>query len=567
MEQDKAVTHCPTEKIALVVDDGPVERLAGQAMLEKLGFAVTTVASGEDALDLLDDHAVDLVLCDISMSGMNGLALLDAARRWPQPPLFIMSTSHDDAEHAIASMRKGASAYLIKPLRFDALRAAVHDAMAGRSTQRAVLDSSKSRAPHDALTGLINKTGFAQLLTERLQETSPDASCGALLLIKIVGLNHINHSYGRTEGNKVLQFTAQRLSSLVRANDLLGRVGGDQFAIHFHDLDHGQIHDRTVDLVESIEATRMPLAGEASTLTVVAGGACAYGAMEMEDLHNRADFALHLARDRSRTRIHVYSEADEVHKRALSHQLNTVALVRTILRTSPRLTMHYQPIADLRSGKVLHYEALLRLCDDNGRPCNTGELVKTCEVFGLMSQLDRAVIRTTLSDVAGLPANAGIAINLSGKSIGDPDLLRFIQAEIARLTIDPGRIVFELTETAAFCNLDEVRHFVRSIKDLGCRFALDDFGVGFSSFYYIKELDFDYLKLDGSFVAKLPHSPNDQAFVRAIVEISRVFGLTVIAEWVEDGETAEMLQTFGVSLGQGYYFGRPAPLATAASAG
>ena len=120
--------------------------------------------------------------------------------------------------------------------------------------------------------------------------------------------------------------------------------------------------------------------------------------------------------------------------------------------------------------------------------------------------------------------------------------------------------IFELTETAAFDNLDEVRQFVTRIKHLGCRFALDDFGVGFSSFYYIKELAFDYLKLDGSFIAKLPTSPNDQVFVRAMVEISRVFRLHVIAEWVEDRETAELLHTFGVEFGQGYYFGRPAAL-------
>jgi EAL domain-containing protein (putative c-di-GMP-specific phosphodiesterase class I) len=129
------------------------------------------------------------------------------------------------------------------------------------------------------------------------------------------------------------------------------------------------------------------------------------------------------------------------------------------------------------------------------------------------------------------------------------------------LNIDPSRIIFELTETAAFYNLDEVRHFVSRIKGLGCRFALDDFGVGFSSFYYIKELDFDYLKLDGSFIKNLPKNLNDQVFVRAMVEISRVFDLMVIAEWVEDKETEEMLREFSVSYGQGYYFGKPMPLA------
>ncbi|HJV80031.1 putative bifunctional diguanylate cyclase/phosphodiesterase [Noviherbaspirillum sp.] len=556
---DSAVNKL-SAKSALVVDDGPVERMAGKSMLEKLGFSVITAASGEEALRLLEDQPADLVLCDISMPGIGGMGLLEATRGRPQPPLFIMSTSHDDAEHAVASLRNGAYGYLTKPLRFDTLRATVVDAIAKYEEQKSASVNEMALAHHDTLTGLMNKAGFSQRLTDRLRDMPDGTSAGALLLLKIVGLNHINHSYGRNEGNKALQLSARILSRLVRSSDLLARFGGDMFAIHFDAIDHGQVEQRILNVAETVESTKMPLAGEVLTLTVVAGGACAYGMMEMEDLLNRADFALHLARDRSRNRIHLYSEADDVHKRELSHQLNTVAVVRAALRDTQRIAMHYQPIINLDTGAVSHYEALLRLMDDNGTPCNTGELVKTCEVFGLIGELDRAVVKATLRDVARVPANAGIAINLSGKSIGDPDLLHLIETRIKSLEIDPSRIIFELTETAAFYNLEEVRHFVRRIKSLGCRFALDDFGVGFSSFYYIKELDFDYLKLDGSFIAKLPHSPNDQVFVRAMVEISRVFGMDVIAEWVEDQETADILRGFGVALGQGYHFGKPALL-------
>jgi EAL domain-containing protein (putative c-di-GMP-specific phosphodiesterase class I) len=303
------------------------------------------------------------------------------------------------------------------------------------------------------------------------------------------------------------------------------------------------------------------LAGEAFSLSLMAGGACAEPGIDVEDLLNRADFALHLAREHNRNRIHIYSGADEVHKRELSEQLNTLAIVRAALDDPSRIAMHYQPVINLANGEISHYEALLRLLNEEGKPCNTGELVKTCEVFGLIGRLDLAVIDACLANMERLPDSAVVAINLSGKSIGDPHLLQFIEGRIEALEIDPARIIFELTETAAFYNIGEVRHFVQRIKSLGCRFALDDFGVGFSSFYYIKELDFDFLKLDGSFIAKLPHNPQDQVFVRAMVEISKVFDLTVIAEWVEDKETAEMLREFGVALGQGYYFGKPAPLA------
>lgn len=176
----------------------------------------------------------------------------------------------------------------------------------------------------------------------------------------------------------------------------------------------------------------------------------------------------------------------------------------------------------------------------------------------MIRRLDQAIIELCLEDLKHMPEEASVAINLSGKSIGDPDLLHFIETQIRFAGIDPRRLIFELTETAAFYNIGDVRHFVQKIKSLGCRFALDDFGVGFSSFYYIKELDFDYLKLDGSFIVKLTKNTHDQVFVRAMVEISKVFGLTVIAEWVEDEETVSMLRDLGVTMGQGYLFGKPA---------
>jgi diguanylate cyclase (GGDEF)-like protein len=492
---------------------------------------------------------------------MGGLELLDTARTGPQPPLFIMSTNHDDAEHALASMRRGAYGYLIKPLRFEHLRETVTQVMTKYRTDRDLALEAEKLAQLDPMTGLINKGEFLRRLSNRLQTTRSGADCGALILVKINGLNHINHSYGRIAGNKVLQFAATSLAKLIRPSDVLSRFGGDLFAIYLGGVARTQAEERTQGLMTEMEAAKMVLAGEAFSFNLIVGGACAHPAIEVEDLLNRADFSLHLAREHSRNRIHIYSGADEHHKRELAHQLNTLALVRAALDDHSRMTMYYQPIIDLNTGRVSHHEGLLRLLDENGKPCNTGELVKTCEVFGLIGRLDRAVVESCLESVAQLPEGTGIAINLSGKSIGDPELLQFIEARIKSLAIDTSRLIFELTETAAFYNLGEVRHFVQRIKSLGCRFALDDFGVGFSSFYYIKELDFDYLKLDGSFIAKLPHNLHDQVFVRAMVEISKVFGLRIIAEWVEDRETAEMLRNFGVAMGQGYYFGKPVPLA------
>ncbi|HXA46006.1 MAG TPA: EAL domain-containing protein [Burkholderiaceae bacterium] len=554
------LTRSVSARNALVVDDGPVERLAGKSMLEKLGFDVTPAASGEEALDLLSESTYDLILCDISMPGMGGLELLDATRTHQPPQLFIMSTTHNDADHVVASLRRGAYGYLTKPLSFESLRMTVNEALAKYADQQSSAMQAEQVARQDALTELINKDEFTRQLKQRLHASSTSPDCGAMLLVKIPGLSHINQSYGRINGDKILQFAAATLKELVRHTDLLARFSGDVFAIFLDGVAHDMVEQRSAAITERLESVKTVVDGDAINLTVVVGGARVHASMEVADLLNRADFALHLARERSRNRIKIYSDADEIHKAELSAQLNTLALVHAVLENPSRLVMHYQPIVHLTDGKVSHYEALLRLTDENGKLCNAGELVKTCEVFGLVGRLDHAVVKACLESVHKLPSDAGVAINLSGKSIGDLHLLSFIETQISRMRIDPSRLIFELTETAAFYNLDEVRYFVSRIKNLGCRFALDDFGVGFSSFYYIKELEFDYLKIDGSFIANLPRNRNDQVFVRAMVEISRVFGLHVIAEWVEDRETADLLREYGVDYGQGYHFGMPGPL-------
>jgi len=552
--------HSVLAKNALVVDDGPVERLTGKSMLEKMGFAVTPAASGEEALHLLAESNFDLVLCDISMPGMDGLELLDATRAHEPPQLFIMSTTHNDADHVMASLRRGAYGYLTKPLSFAALRRTVNEALEKYAGEQNFASRAGQIAGRDTLTGLIDKDEFLRQIKGRVDAASTHHNCGAMLLVKIRRLNHINQAYGRVNGDKILRFAAATLTELVRQSDLLAHFSGDVFAIYLDGVAHDQVEQRSSAISERLESVKTVLNGDAINLTVVVGGACLHPSMEVEDLLNRADFAMHLARERNRSGVKIYSDADEVHKAELSNQLNTLSLVHAALDDPTKLTMHYQPIVILGDGRVSHYEALLRLADEDGKPCNTGELVKTCEVFGLIGRLDYAVVDACFAEMHKLPEGAGVAINLSGKSIGDLALLRFIETQIAHWQIDPARLIFELTETAAFFNLDEVRHFVSRIKSLGCRFALDDFGVGFSSFYYIKELEFDYLKLDGSFIANLPRNRNDQVFVRAMVEISKVFGMHVIAEWVEDCETADLLREYGVTYGQGYYFGKPAAL-------
>jgi EAL domain-containing protein (putative c-di-GMP-specific phosphodiesterase class I) len=199
---------------------------------------------------------------------------------------------------------------------------------------------------------------------------------------------------------------------------------------------------------------------------------------------------------------------------------------------------------------------------DDGETIAPGAFIDTAERFGLIGEIDRWVVKRAIHLLADERHDdqALLEVNLSGKSVGDRELPELIEREIELTGIDPSRLVFEITETAAIANMDQARAFAERLTRLGCRFALDDFGAGFSSFYYLKHLPLDYLKIDGDFIRTLTTSPTDQLVVKSMVDIARGMGMKTIAEFVEDAETAETLREMGVDYSQGYYHGRPQPV-------
>jgi EAL domain-containing protein (putative c-di-GMP-specific phosphodiesterase class I) len=197
----------------------------------------------------------------------------------------------------------------------------------------------------------------------------------------------------------------------------------------------------------------------------------------------------------------------------------------------------------------------------DGEVIAPAEFIETAEHFGLIVELDRWVIRAAIQQLAADEDGAYcLELNLSGRSLGDPGLPELIEGELAATGADPGRLVFEITETAAIANIDHARAFAERLRRLGCSFALDDFGAGFSSFYYLKHLPLDYVKIDGDFIRNLAGSVTDQLVVKSIVEIARAMGIKTVAECVENAETVELLRARGVDYSQGYHHGRPEPM-------
>ncbi len=220
------------------------------------------------------------------------------------------------------------------------------------------------------------------------------------------------------------------------------------------------------------------------------------------------------------------------------------------------LVLHYQPIVSLRSGVPSHYEALVRLADDpGGRLVAPSHFLGAAERYGLIFELDRLVLRKAIGDLRGNEER--VAVNLSALSTTDPGMLSYIAAELRRCAVDPGRLVVEITETAAISDMRRAREFCNEVRALGCAVALDDIGAGFGSFYYLKHLPFDYLKIDGHFVRSLPRSLNDQLVVQALVGVARGLGKQTVAEFVGDGATVALLREYGVDHAQGFALGRP----------
>ena len=545
----------------LVVDDSPIELLMTKTLLERLGFSPLTASNGADALSLIREHSPHIVISDITMPGMSGLELLEATRHFVQPPIFIMATGLDDAEHAVASLQHGAYGYLTKPLKEAQLRQAIQEATHTRQQELSAQQEREILSKSDPLTGLLNKDAFMRNLAEYARSLRKNDNPLAFFFVNLDGLRYVNNTYGQHEGDRVLQHVAHILKQSVRPTDIVARYGGDVFAIALTGIDPDYVGIKAQAISNNIEQAKVILSNREHSLTVTIGVALGFPLMETEKLVNNADLALLLAKEKGRNQTYCYHEEDETHRREFGALFINLEILKQALKER-RFSMHYQPIVHLQEGDPHHYEALIRLRDESGNVLPPDVFIKVAEKFGLATKIDCMVVTACIQKLDELAREgnpAGLSINLSGKSVGNSELLALIKNELTRTGVDPSRVMFEITETAAFHNLELVQEFVRETKQLGCRFALDDFGVGFSSFYYIKQLDIDYLKIDGSFIRNLLDSANDRVFVQAMVEISRVYGMKVIAEWVENSEITSLLIELGVDYGQGYHFGKPSP--------
>ncbi len=425
-------------------------------------------------------------------------------------------------------------------------------------------------ADHDALTGLVNRPRFAREVAHQIAYVRRYGGGGAVLMIDLDDFKYVNDTLGHNVGDEVITAVARILQDRLRETDLLARLGGDEFAVLVPRATEAEARVVASGLLEAVRESQVLVGVEGRPQVTVSVGLAPFDAereVTADDLLIDADVAMYEAKNEGRDRLALATSEQQVRMEA---RLSGAERIRRSLDEDD-FVLYCQPVVDLGTDTVAQYELLLRMVGDDGELILPATFLYTAERFDLIGAIDRWVIARgieTIAEEGKAGRNLRLEINISGRSVTDPELPGFIERELSSTSIDPASLIFEVTETAAIAHMDRARKFVAGLTDLGCAFALDDFGAGFGSFYYLKYLPLDYLKIDGEFVRNLPASKTDQLILGSIVDMSKGLGKTTIAEFVGDDQTVGLLREQGVDYGQGYHLGRPRPLSeiTAAAA-
>lgn len=431
-------------------------------------------------------------------------------------------------------------------------------------TERKRLEKQlKYLATHDSLTNIPNR----YYLKETLKRVVAKARRGydsALLLIDLDNFKLVNDTRGHAAGDDLLVNVVSVLKSNIREGDLLARLGGDEFAVLLEGAGPEQAGIVAEKLRQAVDESRIHLFGSSFNLSISIGIVMIDGATDPQKLLYLADTALYEAKEGGRNRYVLVNSREENETR-LSENDQLVNLIRRAV-TEGLFSLLYQPVLGMRDRRIAHHEALVRLQDEAGGLISPRAFIPVAERYGLMPQVDGWVVRASLETLRKY-RDIKLFVNLSRVSLGDESLLEFIESSIRESGIDPCRLGFEVKEIVVVKNLALAERWIHRFKNLGCQLALDDFGVGFSSYSHLSMLPVDYLKIDGSFVRNLDCEPTHRALVQAMNAVTHTLGKKTIAGFVENGEVLRILHELQVDCGQGYYLGRPGPVPVSNSRG
>ena len=583
----------------LIVDDVEDNRTILARRFQKRGFEIVEAECGETALEAIERGQFDTVLLDVMMPGMSGLEMLRRLRtRYSADELpVIMVTANAMSEDVAGALAIGANDYVTKPVDFAVALARVNNQVERRrhelqarvvrerlnaennglatrvAESRARLERANADvqaqirlrlqtedriaylAHHDVLTGLYNRFSFEQAVGRLM--ASPSAGYGAsLLFIDLDGFKAVNDTLGHAAGDEVLKEVAKRLQTIIGAEDVVARLGGDEFAIlHLSEAPQATAGTLAARLIDSL-AGRYAAQGHHAFIGASIGVAVSTTGVETPDeLLKQADLAMYQAKNEGRGTYRFF--VLEMRERAEQRRMLELDLRQAIEEVA--FELHYQPFVDLQQRKVVGFEALLRWRRGGLSYVPPSEFISLAEETGLIARIGEWTLNQACRDAAQWPQELRVAVNLSPAQFRQNDLVDVVQAALKTSGLDPARLELEITESMMLRDNDGIRRTFQSLRDLGVKLSLDDFGAGYAGLGYFRSFRFDRVKIDRSFIAEMVEHPEARAIVQAAVGIGASLGMATTAEGVENNDQLAGLLELGCAEAQGFLFSKPLP--------
>lgn len=508
------------------------EKLTGFSIKSSLNQPLIDFIEQPEQINLLEKQDISAILLDNSIGNSFEFRIKNrfGTEKWVEAR-FEITLSQDRKSRAISG--------------------AIDDITERKNAQADI----EYRAMHDDLTGLFNRHYFEIELKNYTASASRGNGPHTILILDIDHFKVINDTLAHNHGDDVLQELGLIIKSRLRESDILCRLGGDEFGLILPNTNQHIALILADDICRLIEEFQCILEGKAFKIT------CSIGISEInsaestaEEYMKQAEIALYTAKKCGRNMPRLYNTNDDKSEE-LRNNLEWARQLHQCV-AEDKLVLHFQPVVRSDNQQIVYYESLVRLQLDD-KIIMPNEFIPSLEQENAMTLLDRQVIKRAFRYLAENSQLNKIAVNLSAQGFSDERLLPLIKEHLQDFQIDPKRIIFELTESASLNNLNETKKIVSKISELGCEFSIDDFGTGFSTFEYLKQIPAQSVKIDGSFVADLANNPVDLALVKAIYEVATALGKKTVAEFVENAQTLSILQKIGVTYAQGYHLGKP----------